>query len=117
MQNEIELLRQARVEVVACALRLGQIEDTDRPLEPGCRQCGGDVDIVAQRQQETRNRHVMEQPFVAAGERRTYLLAMHRTVPGGCRGDGAAVGREAHENRRRAVYVPDELADVELTSL
>src|SRR5687768_3320352 len=66
VQHRIELLGQARLEVVTGTLALRPIDDADGTLESCPRQLLRDLDVVEHAQQEARHPHLVEQRFVTA---------------------------------------------------
>src|SRR5258707_6687368 len=113
MQESVELLRQARAEIVAGSFRVGSIDHADRALESRRRQHLVDT-LRAQLQLKLPDANVVKEPFVAAGQRWSNALALRGFIPVRRRGDGAAVRGEANQVRAGSMRLSYELAEVEL---
>ena len=98
VQDVVELLRQPRVEIVARAFALRQVEHADGALEPRTRQRGRQLGSVRSGSRNRGMPRVVKQPLVAPGQRRSDVLAMRRTVPFGRGGHRAAVRGEPDEH-------------------
>ena len=98
MQDGVELLRQARVQIVTVPFRLWPVDHADGALQvlTGER-CGGGIRRI-QRQQEAWYAAMVEGRFNAAGEGGAHPLAFGRRIPVGGGRDGAVVGSEADQH-------------------
>src|SRR5205823_1177196 len=76
VQHRVELLRQARAEVVALALGVGTVDHADRPLEAGVVQARRHEVALAPGEQETRPLRRVEHHLVAARHRGADVLAL-----------------------------------------
>src|SRR5437870_4944523 len=110
MDHGVELIGEARLEVMREPLRLGPVDHPDRTLEPSSVQPRG-------HEQQTGDARCMEELLPAALEGTADVLAFGGAPPVRCGGDGAGVRREADEERVAAVPFADELSDVELSRL
>src|SRR5688572_24644160 len=103
VDQRVELVGQAGIEVVADTLGLRAIDHADSPLQLPVAQPFDRRAAITQAQQKARNTAGMEQRLVAAGQRVAHALALWRRIPIRGRRDGAAVGAEAYERRRAAI--------------
>src|SRR5215213_8745361 len=112
MKNGVELLGEARSEVVTHPFGLRSIDNPNRALEPRIAQGLSGLSLSQQKKEPTYPR-VVEQPLITASHRGPHSLALRRLIPvrGGC--DCAGMGSESHEKRAGAVCVPYELAEIE----
>src|SRR3569832_1351324 len=70
MDDHVELLRQAGVEVVTRAFRLRPIDDADRAFQSGLREQRMHIRAALDRQEETIDARFVKQRLVASGQRR-----------------------------------------------
>src|SRR5205814_3066865 len=98
VNDGVELLRQACIEVVTLSLRLRQIDDADGALKarPAQSTCG--LPAIAQGEQKPRQSYVVKQSFIAARQARTHTLALRRLVPIRGGRHSARVGCEPDEH-------------------
>ena len=97
MDDGVELLGDARVEVVALGLRRGPIHHADGALETGLSQRAERLAGIAQREEESRQRHFVEKRFHAARQRGDDAHSLGRTVPLVRCGDRSVIRGEADE--------------------
>src|SRR5205085_7822164 len=112
MDHGVELLRQARVEIVALPLRLRQVDDADGALKTRPAQSARNSFTLAQGEQKLRQLYFVKQGFITARKCRAHALALRRLIPiRSCR-DRARVGREPDEHGFAPVTLAHELPDV-----
>ena len=70
VHHDVELVGEARREVVALALGLRAVDDADRPLEPGSRERGTHGGVATCRARHADRAGLVEQRLVAVGQRR-----------------------------------------------
>src|SRR5512141_876670 len=114
VEDRVELLREACQEVMAPALRLGPIDDADRPLEAPFRERVRDLAVAMQVEVEARVAHLAEERFPGVRERGPQTLAPGRTAPRRGGGDGAEARRQADEDRVGAAARAHELPEARL---
>src|SRR5207237_8121728 len=117
VQHRVELIGESRMEVMARALGLGTINDSDRAFEPRLAQSFGKRAVTAKIEHEARHVDLVKQRLVAAGKARPNALSLRGRVPIRRRGDRAMVRRKADQKRLPAVAFPDQLTDIELARL
>src|SRR5688500_7692626 len=93
VEHGVELLGEARVEVMAQPLGLRAVDDADGALQPRPCQEVARRSLLAEVEHEALDTGLVEQSLVAAFERRAHAPAPPRLVPVARRGDGAAVRR------------------------
>jgi hypothetical protein len=102
---------------MARALGLRAVDDADRPLEARTGQSFVRRVIGAPSQQETYRKPRVEQRLPASGKRGADILALGWTSPIGGGGDRPVIRREADQCGATAVFLADELPDVQLAAL
>jgi hypothetical protein len=108
VDDEVELFRDQRLEVVREPLRLGSVDDADRALKALSLE-------RARLDQEARHPGVVEEPLPAVRTRRPDVLALGHSSPVRGGRDGPRESRKAPDERLVAVAPAHQLADVELS--
>src|SRR5207253_7085153 len=98
MDDGIELLREARMKVMAPALSVWPINDSDGPFEMRGLQLGYQIAMATNNQQESGNVNIVKHQLITIVHAGTDLFPLRNAAPIGCGGDGAGVGSEANEN-------------------
>src|SRR6516162_9721337 len=117
MQNDIELLRELRVEIVARALRSRQIDDANGTLQERLLQGRCSLFPLTETKEKIRSTHLVEERLVTPGQRGPDILTFSRTIPTGRRRHGARVRSKPNEGRFSAVSLAYQLAQIQFPSL
>ncbi len=111
MNDGIELIREARADVVARALRFGLVDHADGALEA---RVGERIARIGGAKNEALEASIVKEALVAARERRRDAPPFRGLVPFARRGYRARVRREAHEEHFLAVTLARQLTEVQL---
>src|SRR5829696_2997193 len=115
VNQRVELLGDAGLEVMALTLGLRSIDYTNRAFEQRCGEAGEPLIIEVQR--ELRHPDTVQQAFDRSVERGTDNFALRVRIPIGCGGHRAVVRGEADRLDFSAMALAQQLAKVQLAAL
>ena len=104
MDDGVELLRQARFEVVAQALGFRQVNDSDRAFQSLAGECLLQPAICAGEQHKFPHIRFVKKTLPATQQRRTHAFAFGRAAPIAGRSHSPGISREA--DKKRFVAIP-----------
>src|SRR5688572_4607083 len=116
MNDRVELVRQASLEIMAQSLRLGPVDDADGALEPLLAQQIDGSAALFKINPKARKARGMKELFVTSRQSGTNALAFCGFAPIRRRGDGARISSEANRESFPAETLAHELADIELAT-